>query len=112
MIKLGVELYAALCAFSTIAFLALALASKRKGIFDDLESIKEFDQLVGNREYAFEFPDRQCDRRCWWACHIISRINLTLPETRSKTRADFFCASGRPETADTVAAAQRRGGNA
>jgi hypothetical protein len=54
MIKLGVELYVALCAFSTIAFFALALAGKRKGIFDDLESIKEFDQLVGNRDYAFD----------------------------------------------------------
>ena len=49
MLKLGVELYAAVCAFATIAVLALALASRRKGIFDDLESIKEFDQLVGDR---------------------------------------------------------------
>jgi hypothetical protein len=38
MIKFGVELYAALCAFATIAFLALALASGRKGIFDDLRA--------------------------------------------------------------------------
>jgi hypothetical protein len=49
MIKFGVELYAALCAFATIAFLALALASGRKGIFDDLESIKELD-----RDSAFD----------------------------------------------------------
>ena len=90
MIKLGVELYAALCAFSTIAFLALALASKRKGIFDDFESIKEFDQLVGNRDYAFDSQIDNVTEDAGGACHIISRINLTLPETRSKTRADSF----------------------
>ena len=49
MIKFGVELYAAVCALATIAFLALALASGRKGIFDDLESMKELD-----RDSAFD----------------------------------------------------------
>jgi hypothetical protein len=44
MIKLAVELYAALCAFSIVAFLALALTSKRTGVFDDLESMKESDR--------------------------------------------------------------------
>jgi hypothetical protein len=80
MIKLGVELYAGLCAFSTIAFLALALASKRKGSFDDLESIKEFDQLVGNRDYAF---DSQID-------NVTEDAGGHATETRSKTRADSF----------------------
>ena len=78
MIKLGLELYAALCAFATIAFLALALATRRKGIFDDLESMKELDQLVADRSCAFRFPDRLCERRCWWACQIISRSQLTV----------------------------------
>jgi hypothetical protein len=44
MIKLSVELYAALCAFSTIAFIALALVSGRTGISDNLESMKELDR--------------------------------------------------------------------
>ena len=84
MIKLGVELYAALCAFSTIAFLALALTSKRNGVFDDLESMKELD-----RGSAFDSLDRQTDRSCWWACQINSPVKLIL-ETRSKTRGLIF----------------------
>ena len=44
MIKLGVELYAALCAFSIVGFLALALTSKRNAVFDDLESLKDSDR--------------------------------------------------------------------
>ena len=90
MIKFGVELYAALSAFSTITFLALALASRRKGIFDDLESIKEFDQLVGNRDFAF---DSQIDNVTEDADGHATSSHvsiLTLPETRSKTRADSF----------------------
>jgi|HubBroStandDraft_5_1064220.scaffolds.fasta_scaffold68290_2 hypothetical protein len=49
MIKLSLELYAAVCVFATIAFLALAFASRRKSKFDDLEIMKEFDQHVADR---------------------------------------------------------------
>jgi hypothetical protein len=41
MIKLSLELYAAVCVFATIAFLALAFASRRRSKFDDLESTEE-----------------------------------------------------------------------
>jgi hypothetical protein len=44
MIKVTPELYAAVCVFATIAFVALAFASGRKSKLDDLESMKEFDQ--------------------------------------------------------------------
>ena len=50
MIKLSLELYAAICVFATIAFLALAKRSK----FDDLESMKEFDQYVVDRGSDFD----------------------------------------------------------
>ena len=43
MIKITLELYAAVCVFATITFVALAFASRRKSKFDDLESMKEFD---------------------------------------------------------------------
>jgi hypothetical protein len=43
------ELYAAVCVFATIAFVALAFKSK----FDDLESMKEFDQDAADRGSDF-----------------------------------------------------------
>lgn len=49
MIKLSLELYAAVCVFATIAFLALAFGSRRKSKFDDLESTEELDQYVADR---------------------------------------------------------------
>ena len=50
MIKITLELYAAVCVFATIAFVALAFKSK----FDDLESIKEFDQHAADRGSDFD----------------------------------------------------------
>jgi hypothetical protein len=54
MIKITLELYAAVCVFATIAFVALAFASRRKSKFDDLESIKEFDQYASDRSSDFD----------------------------------------------------------
>jgi hypothetical protein len=53
MIKITLELYAAVCVFATIAFVALAFASRRKSKFDDLESMKEFDQYAADRGSDF-----------------------------------------------------------
>jgi hypothetical protein len=49
MIKITLELYAAVCVFATIAFVALAFAIRRKSKFDDLESTEECDQYVADR---------------------------------------------------------------
>jgi hypothetical protein len=54
MIKITLELYAAVCVFATIAFVALAFASRRKSKFDDLESMKEFDQYAADRSSDFD----------------------------------------------------------
>ena len=53
MIKITLELYAAVCVFATIA-VALAFASRRKSKFDDLESMKEFDQYAADRSSDFD----------------------------------------------------------
>ena len=54
MIKITLELYAAVCVFATIAFVALAFASRRKSKFDDLESTEEFDQYAADRGSDFD----------------------------------------------------------
>ena len=54
MIKLSLELYAAVSVSATIAFLALAFASGGKSKFDDLESRNEFDQHVADRGSDFD----------------------------------------------------------
>ena len=53
MIKITLELYAAVCVFATIAFVALAFASGRKSKLDDFESMKEFDQYAADRGSDF-----------------------------------------------------------
>ena len=58
MIKITLELYAAVCVFATIAFVTLAFASIRKSKFDDLESMREFDQHAADRGSEFRFSDR------------------------------------------------------
>jgi hypothetical protein len=54
MIKITLELYAAVCAIATIAFVALAFASRGKSKFDDLESMKEFNQYAADRGSDFD----------------------------------------------------------
>lgn len=47
MIKLILEIYAAVCVVATLAFVAWGLASRRRANSDVLETIKDFDQAIG-----------------------------------------------------------------
>jgi hypothetical protein len=54
MIKITLELYGAVCVFTTIALVALAFASRRNSKFHDPESMKEFDQYAADRGSDFD----------------------------------------------------------
>jgi hypothetical protein len=47
------EVYAVICLIVTIAFVAWGLASRRRANSDILETIKDFDQAVGDQHSDF-----------------------------------------------------------
>lgn len=53
MIKVILEIYAAVCVVATIAFVAWGLASRRRANSDILETIKDFDQSMSDRRSDF-----------------------------------------------------------
>ena len=54
MIEFILVVYAVVCAFVTIVFIALGLASRRKANSDVLESMKELDQALVDRRSDFD----------------------------------------------------------
>lgn len=54
MIKLILEFYDTVCAFSSVSFVAFGLSSSRKSNLDELEAIEEFDKFNGYRRFDFD----------------------------------------------------------